>query len=216
MEDQEDSLILSMGFATNSTVIPALVKKGDLVISDQLNHTSIVYGARASGATVCPFKHNDPHDLEKLLRRRIAQGDPKTGKKWGKIVVIVEGLYSMEGSICALPEIVALKRKYGFYLYLDEAHSIGAMGPSGRGICDYFGIDYNNIDILMGSFAKSFGSAGGYIAGRKEVIDHLRYNCHSSIYGEPMSVPALQQVHSTLQVIMGVIGDGDGTPTPKL
>ena len=108
----EDSLISSMGFATNSTIIPALVGKGCLVISDELNHASIRVGARMSGANVRMFKHNNMENLEQLLREVISQGQPKTHRPWKKILIIVEGLYSMEGTIVKLPELLELKKKY--------------------------------------------------------------------------------------------------------
>ena len=94
-------------------------------------------------------------------------GQPRKRRDWTKILVIVEGLYSMEGNVCNLPAIVALKKKYKFSLYVDEAHSIGALGRTGRGVCEHHGVDTADIDILMGTFTKSFGAAGGYIAGSK-------------------------------------------------
>jgi serine palmitoyltransferase len=93
---------------------------------------------------------------------------------------------------------------------MDEAHSIGAMGPNGRGICDYYGVDPSNVDILMGTFTKSFGAAGGYLAGKKEIVDYLRLTSHSSIYAESISVPVLQQIHSSLRIILGEEGGDDG------
>lgn len=109
---QEDALVTSMGFATNSTTIPALVGKGCLVISDEFNHASIRFGVRLSGASVRMFKHNDMGDLESLLREVISQGQPRTHRPWKKILVIVEGLYSMEGSMVNLLEIMELKKRY--------------------------------------------------------------------------------------------------------
>jgi serine palmitoyltransferase len=109
---QEDALISSMGFATNSTIIPALVSKGCLIISDELNHASIRFGARLSGADVRMFKHNNVEALESLLREVISQGQPKTHRPWKKILVLVEGLYSMEGTLLDLPGIMELKKKY--------------------------------------------------------------------------------------------------------
>lgn len=108
----EDALICSMGFATNSTVIPALVEKGCLVISDELNHTSIRFGVRLSGANVRTFKHNDMRSLENLLKEAISQGQPKTHRPWKKILLMVEGLYSMEGTLVDLPAVLKLKEKY--------------------------------------------------------------------------------------------------------
>lgn len=167
----EDTIVFGMGFATNALNLPAFLSPGCLVLSDEKNHASIILGLRLSGATIRVFKHNNMQHLEKQLQDAIVNGQPKTGAPWKKILIIAEGVYSMEGSIVKLPEIVALKKKYKAYLYLDEAHSIGAMGPRGRGVVDYYGVDPNDIDILMGTFTKSFASSGGYIAGSK--VDFL-------------------------------------------
>ncbi|KAI9328413.1 pyridoxal phosphate-dependent transferase [Obelidium mucronatum] len=207
---KEAAMIVSMGFATNSTTLPSLVSKGSLIISDELNHSSLVFGARVSGAAIRVFKHNDMKDLESVLRDAISQGQPRTHRPWKKILVVVEGLYSMEGNICNLPGIVALKEKYKFYLYLDEAHSVGAMGPNGRGICDYFGIDPSNVDVLMGTFTKSFGGAGGYLAASKQVVDHMRFTSHSNIYAESITPPILQQIITSMRIIMGEENGNDG------
>ena len=130
----EDALILGMGFATNAYTMSALFGKGCLVLSDELNHASIVLGCRVSGAVIRVFKHNDMKDLEEMVRNSIVEGQPLTGRSWRKIFVIVEGVYSMEGTVPNLPEILNIKKKYKLYLYLDEAHSIGAIGLTGRGL----------------------------------------------------------------------------------
>jgi serine palmitoyltransferase len=109
---QEDALISSMGFATNSTIIPALVSKGCLLISDELNHASIRFGVRLSGVNVKTFKHNDMESLESVLREAISQGQPKTHRPWKKIILLVEGLYSMEGTLVNLPRVMELKKRY--------------------------------------------------------------------------------------------------------
>jgi serine palmitoyltransferase len=207
---QEACMIVSMGFATNSTTIPALVGRGCLVISDELNHSSLVFGVRLSGANIKVFKHNDAANLEQVLREAISQGQPRTHRPWKKILVVVEGLYSMEGNLCALPAILALKAKFKFYLYLDEAHSVGAMGPNGRGICDYYGVDPKQVDVCMGTFTKSFGAAGGYIAGSKALIDHLRSTCHASVYAESMAPPIAVQIQASMKIIMGELDAGEG------
>ena len=155
---KEAAMVCGMGWATNSCAIPALVGKGCLVISDALNHASIVAGVRIAGATTAIFRHNNPSHLERVLRTYISDGQPRTHRPWRKILIIVEGIYSMEGEICKLREIVEIKKKYGAYLYLDEAHSIGACGPTGRGVCDHLGVDVADVDIMMGTFTKSFGS----------------------------------------------------------
>ncbi|KAJ2801878.1 serine palmitoyltransferase component [Coemansia helicoidea] len=199
----EAALIVSMGYATNALNIPTLATKGCLIISDELNHNSLVTGARLSGAEIRVFRHNNTRELEKQLRRSIAQGQPRTHRPWKRILVVVEGLYSMEGEFCKLPEIVELRCRYKFHLFVDEAHSVGALGKRGRGICDHFGVDPREVDILMGTFTKSFGAAGGYIAGSRALIDHLRLHSHSAVYAEAMSVPVLAQVSSSMRMIMG-------------
>ncbi|KAK6907432.1 serine palmitoyltransferase [Kwoniella mangroviensis CBS 10435] len=201
---QESAMVVSMGYATNSTTIPALVGKGCLVISDEFNHASIRFGVRLSGASLRSFKHNDVDDLERILREVISQGQPRTHRPWKKILLIVEGLYSMEGSLVNLPVLIDLKKRYKFYLYVDEAHSIGAMGPNGRGVCDYFGVDPRDVDILMGTFTKSFGAAGGYIAGSKQIMDRLRLRSHATCYAESVSPPVLTQIIASMGSIMGV------------
>ncbi len=132
--------------------------------------------------------------LELLLRECISQGMPRTHRPWKKILLIVEGLYSMEGTLVNLPVVMALKEKYKFHLYIDEAHSIGAIGPKGRGVCDYFGVDPAKVEILMGTFTKSFGAAGGYIAADKSITDRIRLTNHANVYGETLSPPVLTQI----------------------
>jgi len=203
-------MVFGMGFGTNSTSIPTLVGKGGLIISDSNNHASIVTGCRNSPASVMVFKHNDAKDLERVVRKAIIQGQPMKNRAWTKILIVVEGIYSMEGEMPPLAEIVAIKKKYKCYLYIDEAHSVGAIGKTGRGICDYKGINPADIDILMGTFTKSFGAVGGYVASSKEVIASLRKYCCGSLYAASMSPPAAQQVISALNVISGEDGSQIG------
>lgn len=204
------AMIFSMGFVTNASSFPALVSKGCLILSDELNHASIRYGARLSGAMVQAFKHNDMAELEKKLREAISQGQPRTHRPWKKILVVVEGLYSMEGTMCDLPAILELKKKYKFNLFIDEAHSIGALGPSGRGVCDYFGVDPAEIDILMGTFTKSFGANGGYVAAEKHIIDKLRSTNASTMLGESATPAVLMQILASLKIIDGQLMPGHG------
>ncbi|AFR97684.1 serine palmitoyltransferase [Cryptococcus neoformans] len=209
----EASMVVSMGYATNSTTIPALVGKGCLVISDEFNHASIRAGVRMSGASMRWYKHNDMDVLENLLREVISQGQPRTHRPWKKILVIVEGLFSMEGSLVDLPRLIELKKRYKFYLYVDEAHSIGAMGPNGRGVCDYFGIDPREVDVLMGTVTKSFGAAGGYIAGTKQLVDRLRIRSHATAYAESVSPAVLTQIIASMGSIMGIAPPLAAPPT---
>ncbi|KAG1662044.1 Serine palmitoyltransferase 2 [Nymphon striatum] len=206
----DDCVTFGMGFATNSMNIPVLVNKGCLILSDELNHSSIVLGCRLTGSTIRVFKHNNTVDLEKKLREAIIYGQNRTHRPWKKILIVVEGVYSMEGSIVNLPEIIRLKKKYKAYVYLDEAHSVGAMGKHGRGVVDYYGVNPKDVDILMGTFTKSFGSAGGYMCGTKDVISHIRSNSHSFCYAASMSAPIAQQIITALKIISGEIGGGEG------
>lgn len=207
---KESAMVFSMGFGTNASTFPALVGKGDLILSDELNHASIRFGSRLSGAMIASFRHNDMKDLESKLRDAIAQGQPRTHRPWKKILVVVEGLYSMEGTMCNLPGLIRLKKKYKFYLFVDEAHSVGALGPRGRGVCDYFGIDPAEVDILMGTLTKSFGANGGYVAGDKAAIDKLRVSNAGTIYGESPTPPVLTQIIAALKLINGEINPGQG------
>ncbi|XP_056616578.1 serine palmitoyltransferase 3 [Triplophysa dalaica] len=206
----ESAMAFGMGFATNSMNIPALVGKGCLILSDELNHTSLILGARLSGATIRVFKHNNMQSLEKMLKEAVCSGQPRTHRSWKKILIMVEGIYSMEGSLIRLPEILALKKKYKAYLYLDEAHSIGAVGATGRGVTEHFGVDPKEVDVLMGTFTKSFGAVGGYIAGKKELVDYLRSQSHSAVYATAMSPPVVEQITRALKCIMGTDGTTEG------
>lgn len=204
------AMVFSMGFGTNATAFPAIVGKGCLIISDELNHSSIRTGMRLSGAMVKTFKHNGMKDLEKVLRESISQGQPRTHRPWKRILVAVEGLYSMEGTMCNLPALVRLRRRYKFHLFVDEAHSIGALGPHGRGVCDYFGVDPSEVDILMGTFTKSFGANGGYVAAEKHIIDKLRVTNAGTLFGESPAPPVVAQIITSLRIINGEINPGAG------
>ncbi|KAI9897716.1 hypothetical protein N3K66_007572 [Trichothecium roseum] len=204
------SMVFSMGYVTNASSFPALVGKGCLILSDELNHASIRVGSRLSGAVIKSFKHNDVKHLERVLREAISQGQPRTHRPWKKILVVVEGLYSMEGTMCDLPGILALKDKYKFYLFIDEAHSVGALGPRGRGVCDYFGIDPARVDILMGTLTKSFGANGGYIAAEKNIIEKLKSTNSSTLMGEAPTPCVLMQILASLKLITGELCPGQG------
>lgn len=207
----EDAMIFGMGWATNATAIPSLVGKGCLIFSDSLNHNSIAAGCRASGAKIKVFQHNDHLDLETKIKVALAEGQPRTHLRWKKILVIVEGIYSMEGETCELKKIVEIVKKYKCYIYVDEAHSIGALGANGRGICEQEGVDTKDIDILMGTFTKSFGAIGGYIAGSKELVSFMRANCASQHFSSSLSPACVAQILGAFKLIMGM----DGTKLGK-
>ncbi|KAK9104057.1 hypothetical protein Scep_020901 [Stephania cephalantha] len=204
------AIVFGMGYVTNSAILPVLIGKKGLIVSDSLNHNSIVKGSQGSGATVRVFQHNSPSHLEEVLREQITKGQPRTHRPWKKIIVVVEGIYSMEGELCKLPEIIAVCKKYKAYVYLDEAHSIGAVGKTGKGVCELLGVDTADVDIMMGTFTKSFGSCGGYIASSKEVIQYLKYACPAHLYGTSISPPAAQQILSAVKVILGEDGSSRG------
>ncbi|XP_011502633.1 PREDICTED: serine palmitoyltransferase 2 isoform X2 [Ceratosolen solmsi marchali] len=234
----EDAIVFGMGFATNTLNLPSLVSAGSLVLSDEKNHASVILGLRLSGAIIRVFKHNNVKHLEDCLKKAILLGQQNTGEPWKKIIIVVEGIYSMEGSIVHLPEILKLKKKYKAYLYLDEAHSTGAIGKRGRGICDYYDVDPREVDILMGTFTKSFGSAGGYIAGTKvanilrnkhkntavhlfnsaflqTLINYLRVHSHAHSYAMSMSPPIAQQIITSMKIIAGEDGTDAGKKRTK-
>ncbi|XP_018019384.1 serine palmitoyltransferase 2 isoform X2 [Hyalella azteca] len=206
----EDAITFGMGFATNALNLPSLMGPGCLVLSDECNHASLILGLRLSGATVKVFRHNDCNDLERRIRRAIIDGHPRTRRPWKKVFIIVEGIYSMEGSICNLPRLIEIKKKYKAYLYVDEAHSIGALGPRGRGVVDYHNCDPKDVDILMGTFTKSFAAAGGYIAGSKALIQHLRMSSDAQHYASAMAPAVAQQIITSMSIIMGKDGTDEG------
>ncbi|KAL2206262.1 serine palmitoyltransferase 2 [Sarocladium strictum] len=204
------AMVFSMGYVTNSSTFQSLVGKGCLIVSDELNHASIRVGSRSSGALIRSFKHNDMFSLERVLREAIAQGQPRTHRPWKKILVVVEGLYSMEGTMCDLPGILELKKRYKFHLFVDEAHSVGALGPRGRGVCDYFGVDPSEVDVLMGTLTKSFGANGGYVAAEKHIIDKLRAGNAAMQLAESPTPPVLMQILASLKLITGELCPGQG------
>lgn len=156
-------------------------------------------------------------DLERVIRQGIINGQPNNlgnHRAWNRILILVEGIYSMvyfsdlkisktqEGDICQLPEIIDLKKKYKCFLYVDEAHSIGALGKSGRGVTEFFNLkDTSDVDVLMGTFTKTFGSVGGYIASSIDVVNFLRSNCSSYVYSSSIPSASCQQILSVLQIL---------------
>lgn len=206
----EAAMCFAMGFATNSMNISCFVGKRCLILSDELNHASLILGCRLTGAQIRVFKHNNMRDLERKLREAVIYGEPRTKRPFKKILICIEGIYSMEGSIANLPEIVALKTKYNAYLFLDEAHSIGAIGPHGRGVCDFYGVDPRHVDILMGTFTKSFGSVGGYMGGTRKLIDHLRANSQTAAYGAQLSPACARQILTAARQLAGDDDRDDG------
>lgn len=171
-EGKDDCLCLSTGFSVNAGVIPAVVGRGDYIICDDRDHASIVDGRRLSFAKQLHYKHNDMEDLENLLKTL-----PYEAVK----LIVVDGVFSMEGDLCKLPEIVELKHKYNCSVMVDEAHGLGVFGKEGRGVCDYFGLT-DEVDLIMGTFSKSLASIGGFIASDSDTINFLRHTCRTYIF----------------------------------
>ncbi|CAJ1992846.1 serine palmitoyltransferase [Leishmania donovani] len=205
---KEDAIVCGMGFATNFRGLPTLFGKETLVLSDSLNHSSLVNGVRSSGAKVKVFQHDHFGQVEKCLREGVVLGQDPCGeyKPYKRIVIIIEGIYSMEGEIVNLKKFVELKKKYKALLFVDEAHSIGAIGRTGRGVCEHTGVDPEDVDVLMGTFTKSFGSIGGYIAADKPLVRYLRQHSSIALHCDPLAPPCAQQVLSVLHVLLGKDG----------
>eukprot|EP00796_Vickermania_ingenoplastis_P005619 gene5619-4038_t len=209
---KEDAIICGMGFGTNFRGIPTLFGKGSLAVSDSINHSSLVNGVRSSGASVRVWSHGKYDELETLLQEAIVLGQNPKGPyvPYTRIVIVVEGVYSMEGEIIDLKKMVAIKNKYKCLLFVDEAHSIGALGRTGRGVCEHCGVSPKDVDVLMGTFTKSFGSIGGYIAADKRVVDWLRLHSTISLHCDSLAAPCSQQILSVLHVLLGKTGNDLG------
>lgn len=169
---KESALVFSTGFQTNLGIISAIAGRNDYLIYDSQNHASLVDGSRLSFAKTLKFKHNDMEDLERVLLN--------IPEKHGKLIV-VDGVFSMEGDICNLPEIVRLARKYGARVMVDDAHGLGVMGPTGRGTAEHFGLEAE-VDIIMGTFSKSLASLGGFIAASEDVIHYVKHASRPFIF----------------------------------
>ncbi len=179
---KEDALLYSTGFQVNQGVISTLVQRDDVVIVDSFDHASIIDGARLAFGKTFRFNHNDMNDLETKLRN--------AGEK-GKLIVI-DGIFSMEGDIAKLPDIVKLAKRYNARIMCDDAHASGVLGKNGRGTANYFNLD-KEVDLIMATFSKSFASLGGFVAGPHKVIDYLRHNSRALIFSAsptPASVAA--------------------------
>lgn len=171
-EHKDDALCFATGFSVNAGVIAMVVGRGDYIICDDRDHASIVDGRRLSFATQLHYKHNDMEDLERVLQKL-----PKEAIK----LIVVDAVFSMEGDLAKLPEIVELKHKYNCSLMVDEAHGLGVFGKQGRGVCDHFGLT-DEVDLIMGTFSKSLASIGGFIAGDADTINFLRHSCRTYIF----------------------------------
>jgi len=188
---REAAQTVSTGFQTNQAIISTLAVKGEAIICDRMVHASIIDACRLSFADVSKFKHNDMSELERILAGLPAEQ--------GKLIV-VDGVYSMEGDLANLPEIVRLAKKYNAKTLVDEAHGIGIMGPNGRGACEHFGVE-DQVDLVMGTFSKSFASLGGFVAGDKKVISFIKHFGRAIIFSASITPASVATVLAALNII---------------
>ena len=190
-EGKDEALCFSTGFSVNSGVVSCLTGRDDYVICDDRDHASIVDGRRLSFSTCLKYKHNDMEDLEKQLKKC----RPEAVK-----LIVVDGVFSMEGDLANLPEIIRLKHKYNATVMVDEAHGLGVFGKQGRGVCDHFGLR-DEVDLIMGTFSKSLASIGGFIASDKYIINWLRHNARTYIFSASDTAAATACAMEALHII---------------
>lgn len=188
---KDETLCFSTGFFVNSGVLAVVVGRGDYIICDDRDHASIVDGRRLSFARQLHYKHNDMEDLENILK-----GLPHEAVK----LIVVDGVFSMEGDLANLPKIVELKHKYNCSIMVDEAHGLGVFGKEGRGVCDHFGLT-DEVDLIMGTFSKSMASIGGFIAGDKDTINYLRHTVRTYIFSASNTPAATAAALEALHII---------------
>ncbi|AZR71940.1 8-amino-7-oxononanoate synthase [Anoxybacter fermentans] len=189
----EATMVVQSGFTANLSVIPALVGKGDIIYSDELNHASIIDGCRLSRAEIKVYKHNDMDSLEELLK---ADKDLDCRK-----LIVTDGVFSMDGDIAPLDKIVELGEKYGAMTMVDDAHGEGVLGEGGRGIVDHFGL-HGRCDVEVGTFSKALGVMGGCIAGKKELIEYLNQKARPFLFSSALTVPDTAAVSKAVDLLM--------------
>lgn len=189
--DKEEAIIYSTGFQVNLGVVSCVTGRNDYILCDELDHASIVEGRRLSFSTAAKFKHNDMEDLERELQKC----NPESIK-----LIVVDGVFSMEGDMANLPEIVRLKKKYNASIMVDEAHGLGVLGRQGRGTCDHFGVT-DDVDLIMGTFSKSLAAIGGFIASDASVINYLRHNSRSYIFSASNTPAATAAARAALHIM---------------
>ena len=188
---KDEALCFSTGFSVNQGVLAMVVGRNDYIICDDRDHASIVDGRRLAFATQLHYKHNDMEDLERVIQKL-----PHDAVK----LIVVDGVFSMEGDLAKLPEIVELKHKYNCSIMVDEAHGIGVFGRNGRGVCDYFGLT-NEVDLIMGTFSKSLASIGGFIASDSDTINFLKHTCRTYIFSASDTPAATAAAMEALHIL---------------
>ncbi len=188
----EATLSFQSGFNTNLAVIPAIVGRGDVIFSDELNHASIIDGCRLSRAEIVRFNHADPEDLKKKLE--------EYKEHPGKKLIVTDGVFSMDGDIAPLPEIVEVAEKYDAITMVDDAHGEGVLGKSGRGIVDHFGL-HGKVDLEVGTLSKAFGVVGGYVAAKEELIDYLRQKSRPFLFSSAVTPPDVAAAIAAVDIL---------------
>jgi 8-amino-7-oxononanoate synthase len=189
---KQAALVFSTGFQTNQGAISTLIGKDDIILIDRANHASIIDGCRLSFGRTIKYRHNDMEDLERLLADCC---DESAG-----VLIVTDGVFSMEGDLANLPKIVELKKKYGAGLMVDDAHGIGVLGKNGRGTAEHFGVEAD-VDVIMGTFSKSFASLGGFIVAETEVIEYVKHVARALIFSASMPPAAVAAVIAALEII---------------
>ena len=189
---EEAALVFQSGFAANAGVIQAITKKGDLIISDELNHASIIDGVRLSRADKAVYKHSDMNDLERILKEKRDQYD--------QVLIITDGVFSMDGDLAKLPEIVKIAKAYQALTYVDDAHGSGVLGENGRGTVDHFHL-HGQVDIIIGTLSKAIGVVGGYVCGSKAMIDYLLHRGRPLLFSTAMMPAAAQAIYKAFELL---------------
>ena len=188
----EKAIVFSTGMQANLGALSALCGPKDLMLFDSENHASIIDSSRLSLGTTFKYKHNDMSSLEELLESNVS--------RFNRVIIVADGVFSMTGDVLKLPEVVALAKKYGAYVYVDDAHGIGVMGPQGRGTMHHFELA-NQVDFNMGTFSKSFASIGGVISGSKDAIDYVRHTARSFMFSASMPPAAVATVSACIDAV---------------
>jgi 8-amino-7-oxononanoate synthase len=189
---RESALIYATGYQMNLGVVSALVGKGDFAVVDKLNHASILDGCRLSHGELRRFRHNDPENLDKVLK--------EIGPRHGKLV-IVDGVFSMEGDIAPIPEISRVCRKHGARLMVDDAHATGVLGEHGRGTCEHFGLSHKDVDLVVGTCSKSFASVGGFAVGDETIIHYIKHLSRSMIFSAALPPSSVAAITKAIEII---------------
>ena len=187
---KKDALVFSTGFQTNLGVISALAGKDDVILIDKMNHASIIDGCRLSFSEIKKYRHNDMEDLERLLLQYNDKGK----------LIIVDGVFSMEGDLVDLPNVVRLAKKHGARIMVDDAHGIGVLGKNGRGTAEHFGVE-NDVDLIMGTYSKALASIGGFIAASEEVIHYIKHIARSLIFSASPPPASVAAVSAAIDII---------------